>query len=169
MRGDSRLTSTITLSPSTAVTTSSGMTKSPAFSMSTTSSGRPPGATSRTAPNSSVRSCGNTWYPTSINGSLRAMPASFGTWRSVRPARQPARCPCALARDAGDAYLTRATIRRIQMAQLRVACLLGPDFEDSEFRVPYDRLRKEGYQVDIIGTKAGQEVKGKKGKETVKI
>jgi len=55
------------------------------------------------------------------------------------------------------------------MAQLRVACLLGSDFEDSEFRAPYDRLRKEGYQVDIIGTKAGQEVKGKKGKEIVKI
>jgi len=55
------------------------------------------------------------------------------------------------------------------MAQLRVACLLGPDFEDSEFRIPYDRLKKEGYQVDIIGMKAGQEVKGKKGRETVKV
>ena len=40
--------------------------------------------------------------------------------------------------------------------------------EDSEFRIPYDRLRKEGFQIDIIGTKAGQELKGYKGKETVK-
>jgi deglycase len=54
------------------------------------------------------------------------------------------------------------------MAQGRIACLLGPGFEDSEFRIPYDRLRKEGFQVDIIGPKAGMELKGYKGKETVK-
>ncbi|HWE24352.1 MAG TPA: type 1 glutamine amidotransferase domain-containing protein [Myxococcales bacterium] len=54
------------------------------------------------------------------------------------------------------------------MAQGRIACLLGGGFEDSEFRIPYDRLRKEGYQVDIIGPKAGMELKGYKGKETVK-
>jgi len=54
------------------------------------------------------------------------------------------------------------------MAQGKLACLLGSGFEDSEFRVPYDRLRKEGYQVDIVGPKAGQELKGYKGKETVK-
>ena len=49
-----------------------------------------------------------------------------------------------------------------------VACILSDDFEDSEFRVPYDRLRVEGYQVDIIGPEAGQELRGKKGKERVK-
>lgn len=54
------------------------------------------------------------------------------------------------------------------MAQGKIACLLGQGFEDSEFRIPYDRLRKEGFQVDIIGPKAGQELKGYKGKETVK-
>ena len=54
------------------------------------------------------------------------------------------------------------------MPQGKVACLLGSGFEDSEFRIPYDRLRKEGYQVDIIGPKAGDELKGKKGKETVR-
>jgi len=54
------------------------------------------------------------------------------------------------------------------MAQGKVACLLGSGFEDSEFRIPYDRLRKEGYQVDIIGPKAGMELKGYKGKEVVK-
>ena len=54
------------------------------------------------------------------------------------------------------------------MAQGKLACLLGSGFEDSEFRVPYDRLRKEGYQVDIVGPKAGQELKGYKGMETVK-
>jgi protease I len=54
------------------------------------------------------------------------------------------------------------------MGQGKVACLLGSGFEDSEFRIPYDRLRKEGYQVDIIGPKAGMELKGYKGKEVVK-
>jgi protease I len=48
----------------------------------------------------------------------------------------------------------------------KVACLLGPGFEDSEFRIPFDRLRQAGYQVDIIGTKAGEKLKGDKGKET---
>ncbi len=55
------------------------------------------------------------------------------------------------------------------MAQrARVACILSDDFEDSEFRVPYDRMRSEGFQVDVIGAKAGQEITGKKGKEKVK-
>jgi protease I len=51
---------------------------------------------------------------------------------------------------------------------MKIACLLGQGFEDSEFRVPYDRLVKEGYQVDVIGAKAGEELKGYKGKEKVK-
>jgi protease I len=50
---------------------------------------------------------------------------------------------------------------------MKIACLLGQGFEDSEFRVPYDRLKGEGYQVDIIGVKAGEELKGYKGKEKV--
>ena len=48
----------------------------------------------------------------------------------------------------------------------KVACLLGPGFEDSEFRIPFDRLRQAGYQVEIIGAKAGEKLKGDKGKET---
>jgi protease I len=51
---------------------------------------------------------------------------------------------------------------------MKIACLLGQGFEDSEFRVPYDRLRAEGYQVDIVGVKAGDELKGYRGKEKVK-
>jgi protease I len=51
---------------------------------------------------------------------------------------------------------------------MKIALVLGQGFEDSEFRVPYDRLRAEGYEVDIIGTKAGEELKGYKGKEKVK-
>jgi len=51
---------------------------------------------------------------------------------------------------------------------MKIACLLGQGFEDSEFRIPYDRLKKEGYEVDVIGVKAGEELKGYKGKEKVK-
>ena len=55
------------------------------------------------------------------------------------------------------------------MAQrAKVACILSDDFEDSEFRVPYDRMRNEGFQVDIIGAKRAQEIRGKRGKEKVK-
>lgn len=49
----------------------------------------------------------------------------------------------------------------------RVACIIGDGFEDSEFRIPYDRLREAGYQVDLIGAKAGQKLAGKQGKEKV--
>jgi len=51
----------------------------------------------------------------------------------------------------------------------RIAFLLGKDFEDSEFRVPYDRLREAGHEPVVIGSKAGVEVKGKKGNETFKV
>ena len=50
---------------------------------------------------------------------------------------------------------------------MKIACVLGQGFEDSEFRVPYDRLKEEGYQVDVIGLKAGEELKGYQGKEKV--
>jgi hypothetical protein len=66
----SRLSATITFSEWTAWTASRGTTKSPAFSTLTTSSGLPPGATSRTAPNSSAPSWVKTWKPISIGGSF---------------------------------------------------------------------------------------------------
>jgi protease I len=54
------------------------------------------------------------------------------------------------------------------MGATKVACLLGQGFEDSEFRIPYDRLREAGFEVDVIGTRAGEELKGYKGREVVK-
>ncbi|MDB4972679.1 MAG: intracellular protease, PfpI family [Myxococcaceae bacterium] len=51
----------------------------------------------------------------------------------------------------------------------KIAFLLGPDFEDSEFRVPYDRLLAKGHQLTVLGAKAGETVQGKKGKESVQI
>ena len=51
----------------------------------------------------------------------------------------------------------------------KVAFVLADDFEDSEFKVPYDRIRGAGHDVTVIGTEAGREVKGKKGKETFTV
>ncbi len=51
----------------------------------------------------------------------------------------------------------------------RVAMLLDDMFEDSEFRVPYDRLRQAGHEVLVVGREARKEVSGKRGKEKVTI
>ncbi|MFN7131803.1 MAG: type 1 glutamine amidotransferase domain-containing protein [Myxococcales bacterium] len=51
----------------------------------------------------------------------------------------------------------------------KVACIISDGFEDSEFRVPYDRMKKAGFEVELIGAKKGEEVKGKAGRETVKV
>ena len=46
----------------------------------------------------------------------------------------------------------------------KVAFVLADGFEDSEFQVPYDRLRAAGHEPVVIGTERGTEVKGKKGR-----
>lgn len=51
----------------------------------------------------------------------------------------------------------------------RIAFVLGEDFEDSEFRKPYDALREAGHQVEVLGTKGTQKVKGKKGAEEITL
>lgn len=50
----------------------------------------------------------------------------------------------------------------------RVAFVVGEDFEDSELRVPLDCLQEAGHKAVLVGAKAGQELHGKKGKETVR-
>ena len=52
---------------------------------------------------------------------------------------------------------------------MRIACLLGPEFEDSEFRVPYDRFRDAGHEVTVVGLRAGERLKGHKGREKVAV
>ena len=49
----------------------------------------------------------------------------------------------------------------------RVAFVLGEDFEDSELRHPYDRLKGAGHEPVLIGTAIGKRIQGKKGKETI--
>lgn len=50
----------------------------------------------------------------------------------------------------------------------RVAFLLANDFEDSEFRVPFERLDGAGFEIDVIGLKEGETLKGKNGEQKVK-
>jgi protease I len=51
---------------------------------------------------------------------------------------------------------------------MRIACVLGQGFEDSEFKVPYDEFRNAGHEVVVIGEKAGEKLAGDKGKEKAK-
>lgn len=46
---------------------------------------------------------------------------------------------------------------------------VAADFEDSEFTVPYERLRKEGHEVVVVGKKRGEKVAGKRGKAKATI
>lgn len=47
----------------------------------------------------------------------------------------------------------------------RVAFLMDEMFEDSEFRVPYDRVQSAGHEAIIVGLEAGKRLVGKRGKE----
>ncbi len=44
-----------------------------------------------------------------------------------------------------------------------VATIVGPEFEDSELEHPRRALQNAGHTVTLIGTKAGDRVKGKQG------
>ena len=47
---------------------------------------------------------------------------------------------------------------------MKIACVLGPLFEDSEFKEPYEALRAAGHDLTIVGQEAGAELEGSKGK-----
>ena len=51
----------------------------------------------------------------------------------------------------------------------KIACLLADGFVDSEFQIPCDWLTAAGYTVEIIGAKAGETLKGYKGRETALV
>ena len=51
---------------------------------------------------------------------------------------------------------------------MRIACVLGPKFEDSEFKDPYDAFRQAGHEVTIVGLESGAELEGDKGKVKVR-
>src|SRR4051812_699023 len=50
---------------------------------------------------------------------------------------------------------------------MRIACVLSEGFEDSEFRVPNDKLEAAGHEVVVIGAKKGERLAGKNSKESV--
>jgi protease I len=47
---------------------------------------------------------------------------------------------------------------------MKIASVLGPGFEDSEFKDPYDAFRNAGHEVTVVGLEAGAELQGSKGK-----
>lgn len=47
---------------------------------------------------------------------------------------------------------------------MKIACVLGPKFEDSEFKDPYDSFKQAGHEVVIVGLEAGAQLEGDKGK-----
>jgi protease I len=49
----------------------------------------------------------------------------------------------------------------------RVAFIVDEMFEDSEFRVPFERLKKSGHQLSIVGREAGKQLEGEHHKEQV--
>ena len=52
---------------------------------------------------------------------------------------------------------------------MKVAFIMDEMFEDSEFKVPYERVTEAGHQAVIVGLEAGKKIDGKKGEETVTV
>ncbi len=50
----------------------------------------------------------------------------------------------------------------------RVAIIVDDQFEDSEFKQPYDRLKKAGHEGVVVGLEKGKQLKGKRGKVKAK-
>lgn len=51
----------------------------------------------------------------------------------------------------------------------RIAFVLADEYEDGEFQEPYDALRADGHTCLVVGTQAGKEVAGKRGRSRVRI
>lgn len=49
----------------------------------------------------------------------------------------------------------------------KVAFIVDEMFEDSEFRLPYDRVKEQGHQPTIVGLEKSKKLEGKKGDETI--
>ncbi|ABS25026.1 type 1 glutamine amidotransferase domain-containing protein [Anaeromyxobacter sp. Fw109-5] len=51
----------------------------------------------------------------------------------------------------------------------RIAFIVDDMFEDSELRVPYDRLRDAGHEVIVVGLEQGKRIEGKQKKEKLTV
>jgi protease I len=49
----------------------------------------------------------------------------------------------------------------------KIAFIMDEMFEDSEFRLPYERIKEAGHEPVVIGLKKNKKLEGKNGKETV--
>lgn len=52
---------------------------------------------------------------------------------------------------------------------MRIACIVGGGYEESELNVPMEGLRQAGHEVVLVGERRGEEVAGKHGVEKVTI
>ena len=52
---------------------------------------------------------------------------------------------------------------------MKIACVLGPKFEDSEFKLPYDAFKGAGHEVTIVGLEAGSTLDGDKGTQKAQV
>jgi protease I len=52
---------------------------------------------------------------------------------------------------------------------MKIAIVLGPKFEDSEFMDPYHAFREAGHDPTIVGLEAGVELRGDKGRVTAGV
>jgi protease I len=50
----------------------------------------------------------------------------------------------------------------------RVAIIVDQMFEDAELRIPHDRLKQAGHEIDLVGIEAGTQLHGKRGEEHVR-
>jgi len=51
----------------------------------------------------------------------------------------------------------------------KIAFIVGDDYEDAEFRRPYEALKESGHEIDVLGKKAGEKLGGKRGKDGVEV
>jgi protease I len=49
----------------------------------------------------------------------------------------------------------------------KIAFIVDEMFEDSEFKIPYERAKEAGHEPVIIGLESGKKLDGKKGEETI--
>jgi protease I len=73
-----------------------------------------------------------------------------------------------LQRCGGQAQASGAS-ETMERTMAKIAIVLGNDFEDSEFRVPYDRVRQAGHEVTVCGVRADEQVTGKRQEERIKV
>ncbi len=77
--------------------------------------------------------------------------------------------PAAPSAEVVEAYGLQRSRKQTGVPMSKIAFLVDQMFEDSEFRVPYDRLRGAGHQIEILGRKPGAQVEGYHHKERIAI